>query len=215
MVDPSLRMIKVRVLFRTLHYLFRMHLLIMCIQQWRCQHQNFRGGGIMGTFFRGARTSKSHQFWPICTGKWKFFLVSLNGGGVGGGKCLGEQMHPLPPLTPPLAFKIIRLILESVIRPIYQKQWRVLLFLTKKVFDLVPGVFVCVVHLGFLTIITRLELCISWTVCVAQWLERPTCTRYSGGPGFNSPQRQECPGFFLGHSCMCSGFVINVYSIKG
>ena len=35
----------------------------------------------------------------------------------------------------------------------------------------------CVVHLGFSTIASRFELCISWRVCVAQWLESLTCTK--------------------------------------
>ena len=71
-------------------------------------------------------------------------------------------------------------------------------------------VWFCVVHLRFLAITTRLELCISWAVCVAQWLECPTCPPEVRG----SIPRTGRDGFFLRHSSLCSGFVIvlNFYS---
>ena len=48
-----------------------------------------KGGGTIKINFQGSeetKPSKSHQFWPLCTGKWTFVLGFTQMGGGGGGR---------------------------------------------------------------------------------------------------------------------------------
>ncbi len=59
----------------------------------------------------------------------------------------------------------------------------------------------CVVHLGFSTMTTRLQLCISWTIC-GSVVRVPDL--YSGGISTG----RDVQHFFSGMPALCGGFVI-------